>query len=305
MDKNLLMQIIERMENEGFKIHGFTFDLGNKTLMSEIGFFQKEHYFENPADPSRKVYFFPDSCHNLKNARNHLLDDGFQVPSNDGTLVDLTKHDFEEILEKDSGEFKINFQLTPNHLNCKNNMRQRVRLAAQLLSNKCAKAMTKLHPEATAKQKAIETFDNWFDSMNSRRPYDQKQNRCGFGIHRDKQMKALDDMETFLETFKVKGKTAWDPWTYGIYISIQSMRALFDELVENGPFEHILTARLNQDCLENFFSRFRGISALMNFIRALKLNYSLVIFSGRWKRRASWTSHGHEENSNSADLSTC
>lgn len=44
----------------------------------------------------------------------------------------------------------------------------------------------------------------------------------------------------------------------GIMLSIQSVKALFCDLQTKTDISYILTHRLNQDCLENFFSQVRG-----------------------------------------------
>ena len=63
MTKKLLSEIIEKMEDNGFLIHGVSFDCGNKTLISECGIQQsgeeQQFWFPNPRDTTRKVYLFP------------------------------------------------------------------------------------------------------------------------------------------------------------------------------------------------------------------------------------------------------
>ena len=60
MTKELLSEIILKMENNGFIIHGVSFDCGNSTLIKDCGMSQRgEFYFPNPKDPSRNVYLFP------------------------------------------------------------------------------------------------------------------------------------------------------------------------------------------------------------------------------------------------------
>ena len=59
MSKDLLFDIIKRVEAEGFEVRGIAFDLGNKGLMSQLGFFDGQYFFKNPYDPSRDVCMFP------------------------------------------------------------------------------------------------------------------------------------------------------------------------------------------------------------------------------------------------------
>ena len=102
--------------------------------------------------------------------------------------------------------------------------------------------------------------------MNSRVEFNPNPLLCGMksGIDGFNHLKVLDRMEGFLKRFDVfdshgKLKTARDPWEIGILCSIYATRALYKDLVVQGPFKYLLTARLNQDCLENFFSRIRGV----------------------------------------------
>ena len=61
-----------------------------------------------------------------------------------------------------------------------------------------------------------------------------------------------------------KGKDP-QPWQFGIKASIKSTRAIYHDLIENrdnnpdGELRFILTSRLNQDVLENLFSRIRAL----------------------------------------------
>ena len=63
MTKKLLLEIIAKMEDNGFIIHGVSFDCGNKTLIKECGVQlsgeDQKFWFPNPRDSTRKVYLFP------------------------------------------------------------------------------------------------------------------------------------------------------------------------------------------------------------------------------------------------------
>lgn len=263
MDKKLLMSLITEMEEKGFQVRATVFDMGNKTLLKELGLNNKNNNvfsFKNPVHPSRSVYVFPDVPHLLKLIRNHLLDKTFLLPDGKGGYDELSKRDFEELLQKDSSELRICHKVHYDHLNCKSNARQRVRPAAQLLSRTVGKAFTYFYGEkGLLKEKALLTIDSWFDTMNSRQIVDKKKLASAFGVEIEDQMKALDDMEQLIKEMKIEGLSHKLPWQKGILISIQSMRALYDDLVVHGPLQFILTTRLNQDHLENYFSRIRGI----------------------------------------------
>ncbi|QQP52344.1 Putative LOC100575639, partial [Caligus rogercresseyi] len=106
---------------------------------------------------------------------------------------------------------------------------------------------------------AINIVNDWFDSMNSRSIYSKKKLSCGLGIHFHEQMSALNEMERLVFSMKVIGKTYQLPFRKGILISIRSTRALFNNIKTDG-MKFLLTARLNQDCLENVFSRVRALT---------------------------------------------
>ena len=96
MDKPLLDEIIIKMEEKGFNIHGIILDLGNQRLLKQLGFYDKNYFcFPNPADPTleRRVRIFPDAPHMLKLARSHLFDQGFLITQLKGG--ESSKHEIE------------------------------------------------------------------------------------------------------------------------------------------------------------------------------------------------------------------
>ena len=101
--------------------------------------------------------------------------------------------------------------------------------------------------------------------MNSRCKNHQNRNLCALGgPNTEDQFNVLQRMLYFLKKFHVlHTKTGAIrklplPWEHGMRCSIKSTKSLYNDLVVNGPFEFLMTAKLNQDCLENLFSRIRG-----------------------------------------------
>uniref|UniRef100_A0A0K2V8B5 Putative LOC100575639 [Acyrthosiphon pisum] n=1 Tax=Lepeophtheirus salmonis TaxID=72036 RepID=A0A0K2V8B5_LEPSM len=146
------------------------------------------------------------------------------------------------------------------------NARQRVSYAAQLLSRTTAKAISftsnqREEKGAKLKEDLILTFDTWFDVMTSGHIFDKKKMSCGLGVHWEEQRGSLERMEVLITSMKIerwlfKGLSSME----GILISIKSLKSVYNDLVENCLLTYILTTRLNQDLVENFFSRIRGIS---------------------------------------------
>ena len=272
MTLDLMKQIIVKMEEAYFWIKGVIFDLGNKQFISKKGVGLREHkyFFKNPYDESRCVYVIPDTPHLLKCARNALLAKGFLYEG-----VDLRLKHFQEIKSEDYGELKCMYKLTDEHLHFKGLKKQIVRLAAQLLSNTVAKMMTSGKRERNwqwqKRAKIVKLFSDWFDVSNSGLKYGKNNLECGFGVHHDDQYKALNNMELFLNNFSVfngvvddEGNEGTDgyshmEWWHGMIVQIKALKGLYSDMVKNGPLDFILTRRCNQDCLENYFSKFRSI----------------------------------------------
>ena len=284
MTKKLVEKIILRMEKEGFMIHGVVCDMGNHTFQKQMKMKDLNNSFKNPADEKRNVYIFPDIPHMIKLGRNHLMDKGFLVPDKYGKLVYLSKYDYQKLLDADAADplsdTKICYKLTADHLNCKGSMRQNVALATQVFSRTCAKAFLQVGvKDAEAKHDAVMIFDEYFDVMNTAKLCHKRPLSCALGNRNvvQRQFEVLRNMENFLDNFMINGKSPDAkelPWIQGIRISIKSTRALYIELVKKGPLSFIKTKSLNQDCLENLFSRIRG---MYKFLSKLII-YLLFVF---------------------------
>lgn len=241
MSKELIDQIIIACESKGLSVRGLTFDLGNHKFQSETGIMKSvngsfKNSIANPTDPSRKIYLFPDIPHMVKLLRNHCLDHGLAFPNERGEYSTLKIDDFKDILLKDGKELKLCPKLKPIHLTCQGSMRQRVCLATQLFSHTVAKALL-FHQgkEGEIKSNAVLTINNYFDTMNSRRPYDAVPYRCGLGVHNDLQIESLLKMKILIENLKFcdnMGKKSLKPFQKGILISIASTLALLKESQE-------------------------------------------------------------------------
>ena len=187
------------------------------------------------------------------------------------------------------------------HLDCHGHQTQNVRTAVQLLSRSMANSFTlDGRPELAY---FISTVNDWFDVMDSRRMYhNYNKNKCGLGVNWDQQEECLRKMLVLTENMVV-GKTKrmktertnMVAFQKGIICSIQSVLQLWKELKAEG-FSHILTHKLNQDCIENLFSAVRGMGGadtnptpvqFCDRIRILKMSQDfdpikILIHSTRW-----------------------
>jgi len=102
MTRHTLTQIIRKLELAGYKVCAIVSDsdTANQGLWTSLGVGLSKPYFENPSDPSRKIWAFADAPHMIKLLRNHLLDQGFELA--DGTCIQ--KSTLEELVKNNGKE---------------------------------------------------------------------------------------------------------------------------------------------------------------------------------------------------------
>ena len=267
MIKEILLRCILAIENAGYLVYTITSDLGgeNRSLWNSLNITMNNTSFVNPADETRKIYVFSDVPHNMKNLRNHIIDDGIILE--DGSLLDLGV--LEHMESNNGNEIKLCPKLCQKLLHLKGSERMRVAPAVQLLSGHMAALAKHLYPEKPCIREFFETINNGFDVLNSRVPVD-KTNPCksGYGFSFERQKVALIKLKTLLETvrFRTKkrksAKKSLLPFQVGFIISITSLMDLYDDLHAKYRIRYILTSRLTQDCLESLFAVVRSFSGL-------------------------------------------
>lgn len=157
-----------------------------------------------------------------------------------------------------AGELSVNFRLTSQHIECKGSDRQNVPLATQLLSHTTAVALRQYqseNPVALRLSKFISVVNDWFDVMNSRNLYETQNSKKPFGLNLDHQNKILDEMFSMVETMRCAHSPDMLPFQEGILVSIKSTQLLYRDMVETYGVTFLLTKKINQDALENFFGQ--------------------------------------------------
>jgi hypothetical protein len=164
-------------------------------------------------------------------------------------------------LSLDCQELRIVPKLKEKHFSCYGSERQKVSLAAQLLSNHSATALQLISPEKKEQIKFVKLVNDWFDVSNSRRKHDNNVLKSGFGVSLDKQMAVIDEMsETMSQTRQISSKKLL-PFQHGIIQWCYALKNLSFYVKENYNVEWIMASRVNQDHVENFFSQIRGLGA--------------------------------------------
>nr|CAH7756017.1 unnamed protein product [Callosobruchus chinensis] len=142
----------------------------------------------------------------------------------------------------------------------------KVRPAVQLLSNSVAKAVNYagengLMPKDSYWKEAaviVQLFNDWFDLLNSRsKVVPNCPTRNAYGTDLGAQAQLLDKMSDMVKSMRVGKHNGIIPFQKGILLTNRSLKALLPYLQEKYSVKYILTSRLNQDVLENFFSYIR------------------------------------------------
>lgn len=137
--------------------------------------------------------------------------------------------------------------------------RQNVRLAAELLSESCGKALQRYLPQYHSQASFIISIDKAFDTLNSRKVWDVKDERCGMGLKLEKQEKALKFLVDELPKCKFSNCKRVLPCQKALILAGKAVPELYTYVRDKYGIDYMLTSRLNQDVLENFFSRVRRI----------------------------------------------
>nr|CAH7725047.1 unnamed protein product [Callosobruchus chinensis] len=267
MSKDILNEIISNLFHANFIVVAICSDMGagNVGLWSKLDVgHTKNCSFNHPCDDSLKKFVFADVPHLLKLIRNHLLDHGFVTDNNSVINIDY----FQVLLNISTSELTLAHKLTEQHLYLKGSMRQRVRPAAQLLSNTTAKAMQYCGENGLMPSncdwknavKLVQICNDWFDLFNSRVQFEGNcPTKNAFGTNLEQQTKLLNDMTDVMSSVRVGNHKDLIPFQKGIILNNRSISEMFSYLKEKYKIKYILTSRLNQDVLENFFSYIRGM----------------------------------------------
>nr|CAH7713705.1 unnamed protein product [Callosobruchus chinensis] len=282
MMKDTIEKIVSELFQANFVVVAITSDMGtgNTSLWSQLGIgYDKKCFINHPCDNSLKIFVFADPPHLIKLARNHLIDHGFVV---DNKLINIDY--FEALLNISTSELTLAHKLTPHHLCLKGSLRQKVRPTVQLLSNSVAQAVNYagengLMPKDSYWKEAaviVQLFNDWFDLLNSRSKIVANcPTRNAYGTNLDEQTVLLDKMSDLVNSMRVGKHKGIIPFQKGILLTSRSLKALLPYLQEKYNVEYILTSRLNQDVLENFFSYIRGMGGANDHPSPLDFKYRL------------------------------
>lgn len=285
MTKDILFDLIQKVETAGFIIVSMVSDLGstNMRLWKALDINLNNTSFTNPADSTRQIYVFADAPHLLKLVRNNLLDHGFTLDDNSKRAV--TSSSVREIIIRSEHDLKTAHRLSHKHINVQGVQRMRVYLAAQLLSETTSKTIKYFGRDGLLKSKDwhdtsefIQLIDLWFDTFNSRSAITIKNSRKGYGLNLPEQEQTLHLVINTMKKMRVAGKNILYPFQKGMIVSCQSLIKLYEFLKTKFGLNYILTNRLNQDGLEHFFGYMRQMGGCHQHPNAVQVKHRIKIF---------------------------
>ncbi len=215
----------------------------------------------------KKIIFLYDPPHPIKAVRNNLMNYDFHFGGKVASWQDV-----KNLYDRDSSlSIRCCPKLTDKHINPNGFTKMKVKLATQVLSYTVAAAISTyvslgaMPASAAGTAEFITAFDKIFDCLNS------SSVKCAHGkLHRTAlsdssvHLKFLtDEAIPFLSSLKVINRTTGADATNtlrclkGFQITLQGILALWSELRSAHSFKFLLTRRLNQDPLENFFGTVR------------------------------------------------
>lgn len=129
-------------------------------------------------------------------------------------------------------------------------------MAAQLLSKHCGKALKRYFPEYSSQASFIQNVDKAF---KLRQIKGIKGERCAFGLKPHEPDAALTFLTYVFPLCKFLNVKRLLPCQKAFIIAGYAIPQLFKYVRDKYQINFLLTAKLNQHCLENFFSRVRRI----------------------------------------------
>jgi len=266
LDRHMLFEIIRNVENTGIQVCSIVSDMGSKNqgLWKDLdvgrvvkGQIEKTS-FRHPYDPSRNVFVFPDFPHLLKLLRNHLIDTQLTLP--DGTVLDKTI--IQKLLEVQKHELRLTFKVTQKHISVRGKQRMKVRPAFELFSAKVAHAIRVAFPKRKSEAQFFEMINNFSDLMNTRSKPCQPSTiyKVAYGANYEKQTEFLTNFYQYFSQIRVGRRKPGTlaPFQKGFLMAIRSLIGLYLEMKQRTNAKYIMTARLNQDYVENTFGILRG-----------------------------------------------
>ncbi|CAI6377798.1 unnamed protein product [Macrosiphum euphorbiae] len=219
----------------------------------------------------KKIFFIYDMPHLVKSIRNNLLSGNFEINNNIVSFKDIRKTYETDIKNTARAMTKI----TPAHLAPNAFQKMTCKLAIQLFSNSvsaaiktCVSTGELISDTAINTSNFISVINDMFDAANSKNLYDRNINKRPISDNNTHVLQNLEKARLMFKNAKKinlkTNKTSVPPCFTGIIQSTTAIMNLFQSEKEDmsqfqatGKDYFLMTNRLTQDALENFFSLMR------------------------------------------------
>lgn len=239
----------------------------NQTVFKTLGVTKESPFFCN----ERKLFALFDVPHLVKSIRNNFLCHDY-IWGNEQVSFSDVKNTY--MIDKASKKSRSMLKITDIHIAPNSFQKMKVSLATQIFSNSVAATIKTVNSTGQLKSEtAVATanfltiVNNMFDSLNSKRKFDANPFKHALSKNSDLAIRAISDAKTlFLElkkiTFKEKNgqsiQTLTRPPCFdGVVQTCEGVLQLLKEEVTEPNIKYLITGKLNQDVLENFFSLLR------------------------------------------------
>ncbi|KAK3932004.1 Transposable element P transposase [Frankliniella fusca] len=283
----LILEAVILLEQSGLLVDGVVTDGAswNRSMWTKFGVTKENCSATHPCDPSRKLFFISDFPHLMKCKRNCLCTKKIiKTPKGDVKL----QH-WEAILQAESLHkigLKECHKLTPDHLHPDPWQKMNVAMAWQFWSTSAAAAMESYRlqgvdelEDCDASLEMCFLINNLADAMNSNRPENALRLDSAHFKAIEKFLEYFINLKTWADTklntklveaerarvahLEGQGKRARgrpikyqedyifsDSTDIGLIVSLKGTLELVKFLIEKCEFKFVMTARLNQDALE-------------------------------------------------------
>jgi len=256
----LIISTVEQLLEVGLYIKAVVCDQGtnNQAAYKDLGMSKENPFFY--INNKIKIYGIYDAPHLIKNYRNNFLTGNFLFKDKLFSFKDIVKT---YKIDKNSYTSKALTKLTDSHINPGPFQKMNCKLAFQIFSNSVAATIhtciaTGELKSNTAKDTAIfvKHMNDLLDTLNSNFLFDK--NPLKSALLENKVLQFLNlakEWNLNLQKIIDKGITR-PPCFNGMVWALTAIIHLYEDQKEFG-FEYLMTARLNQDFLENSFSVYR------------------------------------------------
>lgn len=293
--KPLIENIIKAAENIGLRVHSVITDMGgiNQAMwrsFSNIGVHRYSvihNSIPHPVDCNRKLFFFADGPHLLKNLRAAIINNKLiALPQTFTKTRQLSSHivtvsHLEELVkEQENLDLKLAPKLNKDSITVTRFNKMRVNKATHIFSNDVSGALHLLSEEQNNTEYSttatfIDIVSKWFNLITSRHAVLALGNKSTDGKNTETYKTTVEFFESCIELFRdmrVGNKGVFKPVQTGLMITTKSFIELADFLIKERGFLYVLGARFSNDFVENLFSNVRKKFPIPN---ALQFQYSL------------------------------